>query len=410
MKQLRNSLSERKNTTRMSNQFQVPTTQSAIHNKIELTYTDLIEDKRHIEKMIKLAVTAEELVNLINYRAYELRYDFYKKIDSLDDKLNTLRRDSYYKANEIVNPYAIINMENENQRLAQQFERNDRKIKDALMNAQRYHEHCIDDLDTTLKEMKWRFDNLKMLLEASVVGQGQKALEDQLVMDLEYVIDRFIQMQTKDWHSVIKRREKFEHQGKKVNLTNRGLLETSSGQTLTYKEVRDNDLLKGADIFNTTEEVTSSSASSTPSKTSLNERHSCDESEYIKNSLGTPLTLALAEIAAVQPKDPIHYLGHWLFKYRYNQEASERQINEMQLLNLERTRIAEERWRRMVDEEVREVIMQMITRMEEEAFQRELSEIERIRKETDVEEEMIDKDLEEEARDKFDTYGTGVAT
>lgn len=71
---------------------------------------------------------------------------------------------------------------------------------------------------------------------------------------------------------------------------------------------------------------------------------SMEDVNYLKKYLGLPLTLALAEITAVQPKDPIHYLGHWLFKYRYNQENEEIQKIEIGHLTEERNRLAAERW------------------------------------------------------------------
>lgn len=65
---------------------------------------------------------------------------------------------------------------------------------------------------------------------------------------------------------------------------------------------------------------------------------------YLKKELGTPLTLALAEITALQPRDPIHYLGHWLFKYRYNQEIGDMKRNEAQQLLTERQDLAAKKW------------------------------------------------------------------
>lgn len=65
---------------------------------------------------------------------------------------------------------------------------------------------------------------------------------------------------------------------------------------------------------------------------------------YLKEQLGIPLTLALAEITAVQPRDPIQYLGHWLFKYRYNQEVGDVKRIELQQLIDERQGIAAKKW------------------------------------------------------------------
>lgn len=41
--------------------------------------------------------------------------------------------------------------------------------------------------------------------------------------------------------------------------------------------------------------------------------------EYIKNYLGRPLRLALADIIVHQPIDPINYLANYLIKYRHNE-------------------------------------------------------------------------------------------
>lgn len=65
--------------------------------------------------------------------------------------------------------------------------------------------------------------------------------------------------------------------------------------------------------------------------------------EYLKRVFGRPLTLGLAEITEVQPFDPVHYLAHWLFKYRYNQEIEEVKQRELEALLAERQRIDDER-------------------------------------------------------------------
>lgn len=72
-------------------------------------------------------------------------------------------------------------------------------------------------------------------------------------------------------------------------------------------------------------------------------RMGSEDVHYLKTVLGKPLTLALAEITAKQPRDPIHYLGHWLMKYRYNQELSVKQQQEMQELIGERDRLEREK-------------------------------------------------------------------
>ena len=64
---------------------------------------------------------------------------------------------------------------------------------------------------------------------------------------------------------------------------------------------------------------------------------------YLKKVIGRPLTLALAEICTKQPRNPIYYLAHWLFKYRYNQEVDETKKKQIEELVRERDRLREEK-------------------------------------------------------------------
>jgi len=57
----------------------------------------------------------------------------------------------------------------------------------------------------------------------------------------------------------------------------------------------------------------------------LNER-TYQEVEYLKRSLGPILVAALAEICIRRPADPIEYLGHWLLRWRYNEELKRRDV------------------------------------------------------------------------------------
>lgn len=48
------------------------------------------------------------------------------------------------------------------------------------------------------------------------------------------------------------------------------------------------------------------------------------ETAYLKKCFGNTLTQALAEVARVQPNDPIEYLAHWLYHYRNITKAEEK--------------------------------------------------------------------------------------
>lgn len=57
----------------------------------------------------------------------------------------------------------------------------------------------------------------------------------------------------------------------------------------------------------------------------LNDR-TFQEVEYLKKNLGPILVAALAEICIRRPADPIEYLGHWLLRWRYNEELKRRDV------------------------------------------------------------------------------------
>lgn len=57
----------------------------------------------------------------------------------------------------------------------------------------------------------------------------------------------------------------------------------------------------------------------------LNDR-TYQEVEYLKKNLGPILVAALAEICIRRPADPIEYLGHWLLRWRYNEELKRRDV------------------------------------------------------------------------------------
>ena len=48
------------------------------------------------------------------------------------------------------------------------------------------------------------------------------------------------------------------------------------------------------------------------------------ETYYLMRCFGNRMAQALAEVAMVQPSDPIEYLAHWLYHYRKTVKAKEK--------------------------------------------------------------------------------------
>ena len=74
----------------------------------------------------------------------------------------------------------------------------------------------------------------------------------------------------------------------------------------------------------------------------VNER-TYQEVEYLKKNLGPILVAALAEICIRRPADPIEYLGHWLLRWRYNEELKRRDVqNALDVVRQKQWAIAQE--------------------------------------------------------------------
>lgn len=65
------------------------------------------------------------------------------------------------------------------------------------------------------------------------------------------------------------------------------------------------------------------------------------DGEWLKKHLKLPLKLAIKEIVATKPYDPVHYLGFWLLNYRKLQERNQWQFEEKEELDYYRSFIRE---------------------------------------------------------------------
>lgn len=76
--------------------------------------------------------------------------------------------------------------------------------------------------------------------------------------------------------------------------------------------------------------------------------------------------MGLAEIIAKKPHDPIHYLAHWLFTYRYNKDAMEIKKRELDELLMERERIQDELKKRQAEIDAYDGVIDLMNKMESE--------------------------------------------
>ncbi|XP_020754713.2 DPY30 domain-containing protein 2 [Odocoileus virginianus] len=83
------------------------------------------------------------------------------------------------------------------------------------------------------------------------------------------------------------------------------------------------------------------------------------ETNYLKRCFGNHLAQALAEVAMVQPSDPIEYLAHWLYHYRKTAKAKEKDRQEkIQLQREYENSLKETRMAEMLKQEEHEIQQQ----------------------------------------------------
>ncbi|CAH2012221.1 unnamed protein product [Acanthoscelides obtectus] len=367
--------------------------------------------KENIQERIRIVEKTELIMNLLQYRMYEIRLRFHDEIQSINSTEKRTQDRNDVEGNRVAGCFQIIETEKEIAECQNTYDAQHRCVKEQMLEAQARYEKSVNILDDGLEVMKKNFSNLLLLLEAekAIMEEKQFSLEDVknfiAMENVEAVMERFTEMQTEGWKTRAVDNVSDLPATKGLKITSTGLLVTESGRQVTYQEAREQKLLDNIKIFDFVYEQDKKSSNDLMSVKSAAESKSSGDSSrmtsedvnYLKENLGIPLTLALAEITTVQPKDPIHYLGHWLFKYRYNQEMSDIQTIEINQLCEERDRIARERWHKFIEEEARTAVIDMILRAEEQATRNEWI---RIQRELEEEKEHEER-LADEARDVF---------
>ncbi|KAJ3638431.1 hypothetical protein MTP99_001795 [Tenebrio molitor] len=395
----------------------------------EILVEKLLSSLREIDKVVETKVQIIEsldiTIQIVSYKIYEATHEFKVKIGEMKDERNRL----------------LVSIENRSelslilhdldQKILELEKELDSKIKSynqEKIELQQQAELIIFQLDEDIAIMHARLKDLKDELEVKkgTMYRVQMVIINEkyapILEELEKHLLNYEKLQLTGWRveqSEVKLSEILEEQG--LKFTPSGALLTRTGSLITFQEAQEKGYFKEISVSldkifeffkerdrqrERFEQVAIPDSAGYSEGSTIESKMSSEDVKYLKQYVGKPLTLALAEITAKQPRDPIHYLGHYLFKYRYNQELEEVQKQEIDELTRERKLLAEERWKKFVEEEARNAVLDMILRAEQIAYENELKRIEQEQMLAEEEEEGAENqyasDLIEEARDKFE--------
>ncbi|XP_060517300.1 uncharacterized protein LOC132696475 isoform X2 [Cylas formicarius] len=338
-------------------EFYIPEDLDGIRNLYEKLTRHLKELKKNLDKYLTIVEKTELISNILSYKTYEVRHNFRMKLDELRDRRECLKEMFTKGEDESTVALQLVEINDEIDKLEGRQLHELEYFNQQKIDAQKEYEQAVHILDADFKKMVIVFNRLLRLVktETYVSDDQDETKYDKSLLEIEKIrlhVERYGQLQVVGWKELYpeeKVSEMLEKKGLKVSLS--GLLMTDSGRQLSFKEAKALKFFEGFSpetikelqlILGDSgkdEEIRSwKSGDSTASKI-------CSEdANYLKRHLGRALTLGLAEITALQPRDPIHYLGHWLFKYRYNQQMEDVNKKEFEILNEQRMKMGKERW------------------------------------------------------------------
>ncbi|KAL1513698.1 hypothetical protein ABEB36_003072 [Hypothenemus hampei] len=392
----------------LDDDFDIPEDISHIQNLHDIVLQDLEDLKNNLDSHVSIIEKTELIMNILSYKLYEIRHSFRFQIDELKSKKDELMKLGEFEKEDSRLALQLVEIDNEISKLEELQQTNLNSIKEQKLEAQKDYERAVQEMDENFAKMSRGLNKLLVLIEAekSNISESQAQLVDAKfaneIQQISAEIEKFTALQTTGWKVLYleeKMSEMLNERGLKILQS--GQLIKDDGQAISFQQAKDFKLLDhiNSEILNELKANIVSlsddgSARTTPSSASIGSKMSSADVTYLKDCLGKPLALALAEITALRPKDPIHYLGHWLFKYRYNQQQEDINNMEMDMLIEKRNQVNKERWHQIIEEEAKAAVMDMILRAEEIAI---MNELRRIQEETDAMEEM--EALNEEARD-----------
>ncbi|KAH1014575.1 hypothetical protein HUJ05_012428 [Dendroctonus ponderosae] len=397
--------------------FDIPEDISRIQNLHDIVVQDLQDLRKSLESHGAIVEKTELIMSVLSYKLYEIQFAFRNEFDKLKAKKESLTAVLQSGKEEPTIALRLVETDDEIAKLEDTQQKNSESIKaqklaSSIQEAQKAYEKAVLVMDENFEKMSNGLSKLLVLIEAekSTLSESQAQLVDAKFADqvnqIRGEIEKFTALQTTGW-KVLYPEEKLSEllQERGLKILHNGQLITGDGQAITFKQAQQSKLLEDISPEGLNElkanmtADTDESTDTTTSSVSIGSKISSEDVSYLKTCLGKPLALAIAEITTLQPRDPIHYLAHWLFKYRYNQQMEDINNIEIDILTEKRNKLAKERWHKFIEGEAKAAVIDMVLRAEDIA---QMNELNRIQRETEAMEEM--ENFEEEARDTLGPY------
>lgn len=350
---------------------------SRIKAESDAAILSLQQKSDDLAKRLASVQELDELIKAITWKMFDTEHEFQNAMSKLILEKRSLLDNMELKGSKVYLPLAEVDrkmadLNNAHNAIMASLEAQRKEIRQESIRK-------VQDLNAVLETITSQFDDMINELETS-----KKLMDESFTQDVDLRMDMIRNLYLKDLELLLQ----FQKQGwqPEINMLQlesileaRGLQYTKPTGSLSSKTecVEFVDKLSSGSSCYAQDKPSTTDYGSPCTSTSIDSILSSNDCRYLQKVLGAPLTLALTEITMKQPRDPIHYLGHWLYKYRYNQEVDVAKKQEIRDLMEERERIEREAHRRMLNDEARTLLFNLIARAEEEAVLNELRRIQR---------------------------------
>ncbi|CAG9761680.1 unnamed protein product [Ceutorhynchus assimilis] len=353
----------------------------SLQNPLEALIQELYHLKKSLDIQVGIVEKTELIKNILKYKLYEIRFEYRKEIERLQKRRESLVS-KLPKAGSIVLTLKIKDTDDNIANLEETHLKNVDFMREQKVQAEKAYGQAVLAMDHNLAKLIKGYNIFSSLIEAekSSLSHHEAQLLASKFSDefavFKAAIERFTELQTTGW-KIVYQEEKIvdmlQERGLKVLLT--GELVTDDGHQITFRQARDSKLFDNIGpiflkvIRNHLNEEPGSDEDSSSSRSTLSRQSSSAERiprvfstdiTFLRDRLGKPLTLALHEVVTIQPSEPIHYLSHWLFKYRYNSQIENPNSEQYEYLNNKRNQLIEEKSKKRTTDEVMATILEMV--------------------------------------------------